>query len=243
MSLKDIKASLKDDLSVIEGRLNVIERELDDDMKIHRIDVRILEFLKTGEKHTKEILDALSDERKNSVKKRLYLLKKSGKIEMPERSLYRIAPENSSDTVSSPLFLEQLRAAADNEKTIDTLLNLYDDHLKAYKEWAALNIGSGTDFEKQLAFIENFRTLTMIVDRLMKRWALVHQGYDTNTRQAQEDAKAKIEERQKEALKDAPLEDQIVVVGHYKEGMSEIFEHLPHKHLDNVSGEEHDPET
>ena len=30
-------------------------------MKIHKIDARILEFLETDEKHTKEILDALSE--------------------------------------------------------------------------------------------------------------------------------------------------------------------------------------
>lgn len=61
----------------------------------------------------------------------------------------------------------------------------------------------------------------------------MHVGYDTNTRQAQEDAKAKTEEREKAALENAPLEDKIVVVGHYQEGMQEILRNLPKKELED----------
>ena len=187
-------------------------------MKAYERDQKILNLLADGEEwHTKQILAALPEEDERRIKERLALLKKRGKIEMPQRSRYICVGAESN----------ALRAAEDNEKTIDTLLNLYDDHVKAYKAWAEVNIGSGTDFQEQLAFMENFRALTMIVDRLMKRWALVHMGYDANSRQAQEDAKAKTEERQKEALKDAPLEDRIQIVGSYDPAAKELIDCVP----------------
>ena len=92
-----------------------------------------------------------------------------------------------------------------NEETINKLLNTYDEVLVIFQRWVLQNITQAIDFEQQLLFIENFKWLTMIADKLMKRWALVHVGYDTNTRQAQEDAKAKTEARQKAALEEAPM--------------------------------------
>ena len=55
----------------------------------------------------------------------------------------------------------------------------------------------------------------------------MHVGYDTNTRQAQEDAKAKTEERQKEALKDAPLEEQVNVIGSFDLETKQLIDALP----------------
>ena len=130
-------------------------------------------------------------------------------------------------------FSSDARSAENNEQTINTLLNTYDEVLAIFQVWVLQNIASQKiDFEQQLLFIENFKWLTIIADKLMKRWSLVHVGYDTNTRQAQEDAKAKTEARQKEALENAPLEDRITVVGHYQEGMKEILEHLPKKEVE-----------
>ena len=130
---------------------------------------------------------------------------------------------------------EVLRSEDANKKTIDRLLNIYDSVLDNYETWVRDNVGSGTNFADQLLFIENFKWLTAIGDKLMKRWSLEHVGYDTNTRQAQEDAKAKTEAREQEVLKNAPLEDKIVVVGHYKEGFQEILEHLPKKEVEDIS--------
>ena len=130
---------------------------------------------------------------------------------------------------------EVLRSEDANKKTIDRLLNIYDSVLDNYETWVRDNVGSGTNFADQLLFIENFKWLTAIGDKLMKRWSLEHVGYDTNSRQAQEDAKAKTEAREQEVLKNAPLEDKIVVVGHYKEGFQEILEHLPKKEVEDIS--------
>ena len=125
-------------------------------------------------------------------------------------------------------FSSNARSAAHNKETIDALLNTYDEVLVIFQVWVLESIVSQEiDFEQQLLFIENFKWLTMIGDKLMKRWSLEHVGYDTNTRQAQEDAKAKTEERQKAALQDAPLEEQVNVIGSFDLDTKELIDNLP----------------
>ncbi len=120
-----------------------------------------------------------------------------------------------------------LRAADANKNTIDKLLNIYDDLLDNYGTWAADNFKQRIDFEKQLLFIENFKWLTMIGDKLMKRWSLEHVGYDTNTRLAQEDAKAKTAEKEKAALEDAPIEEQVRVIASFDLETKKLIDGLP----------------
>ena len=76
--------------------------------------------------------------------------------------------------------------------------------------------------------IKSLRWLGATVDQLMKRWYLVHRGYDANTRQAQEDAKKKTANREKQELENAPAEAQLKVVREYDESMREILENMPH---------------
>jgi len=130
-----------------------------------------------------------------------------------------------------------LRSPDANKKTIDRLLNIYDGVLDNYEAWVSKNVGSETDFEQQLLFIENFKWLTAIGDKLMKRWSVEHVGYDTNTRQAQEDAKAKTAEREKAALEDAPLKDRIVVVGKYDPKAEALIDAIPSS-LEKMTDEE-----
>ena len=61
----------------------------------------------------------------------------------------------------------------------------------------------------------------------MKRWYLVHRGYDSNTKQAEEDVKQKTENREKQALESLPPEEQLEVVGDYDVEMRELLESLP----------------
>ena len=183
---------------------------------------------------TKDIIATMPNEARK-IKTRLSDMTKDGSINSPKRGTYVLpfTPTRSNETLEH--ISEVLRSEDANKKTINRLLNIYDSVLDNYETWIADNVGSGTNFEKQLLFMENFKGLTAIGDKLMKRWSLVHVGYDTNTRQAQEDAKAKTEAREQEALKNAPLEDTIVVVGHYKEGFQEILEHLPKKEAEDIS--------
>ena len=180
--------------------------------------------------HLDEIFASQPNVKKSTRDYHIKQLTNQGKIERVQNGIYRKPASTDTQTQlnaeTRKKFSSKVRSAEDNEATISELLNEYDD---LFKEWIADN---GIDFEKRL---ENFKWLTMIVDKLMKRWSLVHVGYDTNTRQAQEDAKAKTELREQEALKNAPLEDTIVVVGHYKEGFQEILEHLPKKEAEDIS--------
>ena len=175
---------------------------------------------------TKDIIATMPNEARK-IKTRLSDMTKDGSINSPKRGTYVLpfTPTRSNETLKQ--ISEVLRSEDANKKTIDRLLNIYDSVLDNYETWVRDNVGSGTNFEKQLLFMENFKWLTAIGDKLMKRWSLEHVGYDTNTRQAQEDAKAKTEERQKEALKDAPLRDRVMVVGKYDPEAEKLIDCIP----------------
>ena len=201
-------------------------------MKKPSIRLRILDFFSNnkGEYDTRTIAAAISAGLDNTSRK-LSELAREGTITRVRRGVYCANNESTSTPTRPDAELEQisnkLRSADANEKTIDKLLNIYDNLLDNYEGWAADNFKQRIDFEQQLLFIENFKWLTAIGDKLMKRWSLVHVGYDTNTRLAQEDAKAKTEERQKEALKDAPLEEQVNVIGSFDLDTKQLIDALP----------------
>lgn len=213
-------------------------------MKNATIADRILDFLANnpGRHNSSKIAEAIGASG-GGTSTALGKLTKTGEITKIQQGTY-IGNDDSASTPAQTRpdeKLEQisnkLRSAEDNEKTIDKLLNLYDSVLDNYETWVGDNVDSNTDFEKQLLFIENFKSLTAIGDKLMKRWSLVHVGYDTNTRQAQEDAKAKTEERQKEALKDAPLRDRVMIVGKYDPEAEELLDCIPSS-LEQMTDEE-----
>lgn len=190
---------------------------------------------------TSEIFDALPQHSESNIKKRLGILTKDHTLESPKRGVYLLA-DAPTDTQTQfherrKKFSSDARSAEDNEKTINTLMNTYDEVLVLFQSWVLQNmVSEKIDFEKQLLFIENFKWLTMIADKLMKRWSLVHVGYDTNSRQAQEDAKAKTEAKQKEALKDAPVEDQVSVIGSFDLETKQLIDNFPT--LEDLSEEE-----
>lgn len=196
---------------------------------LHPLDKLILDLLANGAKRTREIIAGVGEEHARAVKRRLGLLKNRGEIEMPTRSLYRISTSDtkSGNPVSSSSSSEQLRTAEDNEETIDTMLNLFDQHLKSYKAWAEVNIGVRTDFEEHLACIDNFKVLAMIVDKLLKRWSLVHIGYENNTQLAKEDAKQKTQQKEADRLKDAPIQDRVRVVASYDLEAKKFIDAIP----------------
>lgn len=210
---------------------------------------RILQSLSRGPQSVSELSELLGI-KAGTVSKALSGLAKDGEVVRVSHGVYALKSdsgtpnsvfpeENGTEEVSELLSEKRenltkiIRTAEDNERTINILMNTYDEVLSLFQMWILQNVSQNIDFEKQLLFIENFKWLTAIADKLMKRWALVHIGYDTNTRQAQEDAKAKTEERHKQVLADAPIEDKIVVVGHYQEGMQEILKNLPKKDLED----------
>ena len=214
-------------------------------MKNANIAERIISFLANhpGRHKTSKIAEAIGA-RVNAASKVLGELTQNGEITKIKNGTYS-GNDNGNPSVSQQTLRENisaLREAEANGETINILLNTYDIVLVSYQSWIIKNIDKGIDFEKQLLFIENFKWLTAIADKLMKRWNLEHHGYDTNTRQAQEDAKAKTEERQKAALKDAPLEDTIQVVGYYDPEAKELIDCIPSS-LEKMTDEETEEAT
>ena len=200
---------------------------------MHKLDAHILEQLKTnGEMHTNEIIATMPKQERN-LRSRLSILKKDGKTVVRKRSYHSIA----ADASAPPEVPTALRTLEQNQHTIDKLLNLFDDLLENYTDWAAENMGKKINFEKQLQFIENFKLITMIADKLMKRWSLEHVGYDTNTRLAQEDAKAKTAEREESALKDAPVSQKVMVIGTYDPKAEKLLGCIPTS-LQNMTDED-----
>ena len=217
-------------------------------MKNASIKSRSRDYLNSnpGEHKTAEIAEAIgaSVGRTSSA---LSELTKDGAIRKIKKGIYsgnntgasaQTSPNDNLNEIS-----DALRSADDNKNTIDKLMNLYDKHLERYTAWFDKSVDDDTDFEKEQQFIENFKGLTAIGDKLMKRWSLEHVGYDTNTRQAQEDAKAKTEEREKAALEEAPLKDRIVVVGKYDPRAEKLIDCIPSSLEETSLGEMTDEET
>ena len=211
-------------------------------MKRATIKSRTLDYLNNnpGEHETAKIAKAI-DASVPRTSTAVSELTKEGAIQKIKKGIY--SGNNTGASAQTSLnddlneISDALRSPDANKNTIDKLMNLYDQHVERYTQWFEKSVDDDTNFEKQLQFIENFKGLTAIGDKLMKRWSLEHVGYDTNTRQAQEDAKAKTAEREEAALKNAPLKDRIVVVGKYDPKAEALIDCIPSS-LKEISDEE-----
>ena len=200
--------------------------------KRHEIQLHILDSLENGgEMHFEEIFASKPDVNKSTRDYHIKQLINRGEIERVKNGIYRIPAVIDLQKKFREVrqkFSSAERSAENNETTINALMNTYDEVLAIFQVWVLEHIASQQiDFEKRLLFLENFKWITAIGDRLMKRWSVEHVGYDTNTRQAQEDAKAKTAEREKAALKDAPLEDKVHIVGHFHTDLKQLWDDMP----------------
>ena len=187
------------------------------------LDAPIMECLSDGEKRNHEIYEAVEGS-VSSIKKRLRVLEKRGEITNPDRGKYAL-PEPPVEVQDAPVAVENPRGEAENTETINKMLNLYDKLLNSVarsiedEDWDAI--------VEKIETIKSLRWLGATVDQLMKRWYLVHRGYDANTRQAQEDAKKKTANREKQELENAPADAQLKVVREYDESMREVLAKMP----------------
>ena len=193
------------------------------------IDTQILEYLEGGERLAKEIYDNLCEPR-DVLEKRVQALKRNGSIFAVRRGVYALPSRSrGAENKFSSEAVDNVRTKADNSATINTLLNLFDEVLLGYSVLMREILRSGADLEQKERFLTDFKNLTLIGDKLLKRWNLETVGYDNNSKQAQEDAKEKTAAREKEALDALPPEAHLKVVREYGDGMREILENMPGK--------------
>ena len=175
---------------------------------------KILAYLAGGRMQKQKILEEVSGS-DGHIEKTLEAMFKEGELARPKQGVYEL--------IRDPLE----RTARQNAITINRLLNLYDRVLERYMDLIEIELEGAKDTEKKPDFLNEFKSLVSTIDTLMKRWYLVHRGYDSNSRQAVEDAKKKTRKAEKEELANAPLEERIAEVAHYDPIMKEIWDNLP----------------
>ena len=194
-----------------------IDRAIEDAIEMCTNDTQklILAEFKNGMQRTQDIADAVP-RRKRYIQGHLKVLREQGMILQVKKGWHAFNPD-----------FKDIRAEARNAVTINRLINLYDKVLAEYSVVLEARLASDQPLEEKVRALNAFKTLVSTVDTLMKRWYLVHRGYDSNARQAQEDAKAKTAKAEKESLANAPPEDRIMVVGHYHDDVQKIWDNLP----------------
>ena len=174
----------------------------------------IFDVLESGEQTTAVIADAIGRSAR-SVRRDLTALISDGKVSLVKKGVYRLH--------RSVLWTE-----ADNRVLINTLLGVYTALIDAC-QGDVKEIFSSQDLSntEKLGSVKTFNACVSMLDRLMKRWSLVHLGWSTNPRLAKADAAAKTSDTEKVDLEGAPLEALFKVVTHYHPSMREICFSMP----------------
>ena len=174
----------------------------------------IFEVLESGEQTTAAIADAIGRSER-SVRRDLTALISDGKVSLVKKGVYRLH--------RSVLWTE-----ADNRVLINALLGVYTALIDAC-QGDVKEIFSAQDLSntEKLQSVKTFNACVSMLDRLMKRWSLVHLGWSTNPRLAKADAAAKTSDTEKVDLEGAPLEALFKVVTHYHPSMREICFSMP----------------
>ena len=174
----------------------------------------IFDVLESGEQTTAAIADAIGRSER-SVRRDLTALISDGKVSVVKKGVYRLH--------RSVLWTE-----ADNRVLINTLLGVYTALIDAC-QGDVKEIFSSQDLSntEKLGSVKTFNACVSMLDRLMKRWSLVHLGWSTNPRLAKADAAAKTSDTEKVDLEGAPLEALFKVVTHYHPSMREICFSMP----------------
>ena len=193
---------------------------------------RILDLPWDGEKTSAEIKKAIPG-KAASIDKCVSRMVEDGELVRVEKGIFRLPNSELTRNVekTAPAEPKNPRGEAENIETINKMLNVYDEVLDDTARVVKSELLATSSIGERIDLIKSLRYLGATVDQLMKRWYLVHRGYDTNTRQAVEDAKHKTVEREKHDLENAPPEDQVIVVAEYDETMRSVLANLPGKEL------------
>ena len=190
-------------------------------MSTPSIPQQIKSLLSDGPKRLSEIYEGVSG-KTASINQAIRRMKSVGDIlETQPEVLCLPSPSDVPAEVENP------REESKNIETINKLLKSYDIVLDNIAETLESELTAKATIEEKINLIKSLRWLGATVDQLMKRWYLVHRGYDSNTRQAVEDAKQKTVHREKQEMEHLPPEEQLEVVGDYDVKMRELLESLP----------------
>ena len=176
---------------------------------------KILEILNSGERSMEEIRENLGVSI-NTARKYVNLLIAEEKVVSARKGKYDLHEDYRPLT---PL---------ENRKIIKDLILFQRDTLSIYRKRLNILLGQeNPDPDETQMLLDCIKTLALTIDRLLKRWNVLTQGYDSNTQQASEDAKHKTVEREKQDLENAPPEDQLIEVGHFHSELKTLWDALP----------------
>ena len=174
----------------------------------------IFDVLEAGEQRTAAIANTIGRSER-SVRRDLKALIAEDKVSKVKKGVYRLH--------RSVKWTE-----TDNQVLINTLLGIYTALIDACKGdikeiFASQEISTAEKMQR----VKTFNTCVATIDRLMKRWSLVHHGWHANPGLAKADAVAKTAHTEKVELASAPLEAFFQVVGHYDPRARELIESIP----------------
>ena len=174
----------------------------------------IFDVLEAGEQRTAAIADAIGRSER-SVRRVLKALIAEGKVSKVKKGVYRLH--------RSVKWTE-----TDNQLLINTLLGIYTALIDACKgDIKEIFASQEISTTEKMQHVKPFNTCVATIDRLMKRWSLVHHGWHANPGLAKADAAAKTAHTEKVDLASAPLEAFFQVVGHYASDARELIENIP----------------
>ena len=175
----------------------------------------IFEVLESGEQTTAVIAEAIGRSARSVRRDLTETLISDGKVSVVKKGVYRLH--------RSVKWTE-----ADNRVLINTLLGVYTALIDACQgDVKAIFSSQDLSNTEKLGSVKTFNACVSMLDRLMKRWSLVHLGWSTNPRLAKADAAAKTSDTEKVDLEGAPLEALFKVVTHYHPSMREICFSMP----------------
>ena len=175
----------------------------------------IFDVLESGEQTTAVIADAIGRSERSVRRDMAALISDGNQVSVVKKGVYRLH--------RSVLWTE-----ADNRVLINTLLGVYTALIDACQgDVKAIFSAQDLSNTEKLGSVKTFNACVSMLDRLMKRWSLVHLGWSTNPRLAKADAAAKTSDTEKVDLEGAPLEALFQVVRHYHPSMKEICFNMP----------------
>ena len=183
-------------------------------MKKEEVVAEISKILDDSEQSTAAISEKIGRSER-TVRRYLTPMISEGKVTLIKKGVYRLH--------RSVKWTE-----ADNREMINQLLHVYTALINVCKDDVKDGFtGQEMSDTEKIKIVKTFNACVATIDRLMKRWSLVHLGWNTNPRLAKADAEAKTHHAEKVDLENAPLEVLFKVIRHYGASMKAILFNMP----------------